>query len=225
MIAFGSTLSPLVFCETLQNKKQKFSINSVDKSKIAIFLGLDAFTALRKKTIPRRIVIFDTKERLQMVQNLQFTKGLNIENAVDYVLNSKIESEPLWIKNIDYVDKILQANIDDNTSFVHLYNTNLYNITQVLTRDAVKKLYRDLILGNIDDKKFLKEIEKIYPKRGKSLEAVLELVDLTKTELFLRFKQAIKLSIGKSDKEVTKIAEKQNVAAFDLRYFLSSLKK
>jgi len=224
MIALGLTCSPLEFCSALKDTKEKYSVNEVTRAKIAVFMTLDTFTKIRQRNIPRKVLIFDTVERLDIVTGLTILKQKTVNTLLPLVLSHEATTPELSLKNRDYVKEIIEKNKDDSTSFLHIYSTNLYDISFAPTRDAIRNLYLAFINGTIDRQKLEREMKQHYPKRGKSLLAVNNLMELLDTDLFKRMQKAIQKAQGKQTKEIEAVASKFEVAPFDLRYFLNTSK-
>lgn len=225
MIALGLTCSPLEFCVALKESKQKYSVSEMTKHPIILFPTLNDFVKMRRRNIPRKILIFDTPERLSTVKGLTVLKQKTVNTLLPAVLKETTESTELSLTVRKYIQEIIDSNKDDNTSFIHVYNTNLYNISFLPTRDIIRKFYMAHLSGEITRDQFTREISSYYPKRGKSLIAVDNLVEIMDTDLFKRMQTALQKAQGnKTTKEIEAIANKYEVAPFDLRYFLSSKK-
>lgn len=224
MIALGLTCSPLEFCIALKDANEKYSVSEMGRHNIIVFPTLNDFVKMRRRNIPRKIIIFDAIERLSTINGLTILKQKTVATLLPMVLDYTKESPDLSLSPRNYVQEIIDQNKDDNISFIHTYNTNLYNISFQPTRDHIRKYYIAYLNSDITLEQFNREIAPFYPKRGKSLIAVDNLVAIMQTDLFKSMQIALQKAQGKSTKEVEEIASKYGVAPFDLRYFLSSKK-
>lgn len=224
MRAAGLSVDPIQFCEFLKEKKIKFSVDSCQE-KTAVFIGTESFNRSRAvcKDGATRLLVFDAKERLQMLTGLPIING-NLSSVWDKVKGLKPVT--IQFKNRDYIKETLDSNKDREGGFLHAYNTNLYRILPKPSREGFKDQFFSLLNGSMSRKDFEKKIRLYPPRRGKSAEAMQALVDLTSTPAFANMQECVREAIGvKKDKDVVAIAQKYDVPAFDLRYVLSTLSK
>jgi hypothetical protein len=223
MIAIGVICDPLLFCKTMRDRKQPFSINTIGPARNVVCTSFAEFIRLNPTVTKKRIIIFDALEKLKTIQNIIMIKNKLATECVNRVIKEN-KHITVSIKNHDYIVETIDKNNDSSISFLHEYNTNLYNITSVATRESIRSLYFSYLHARIPEEKFIKELNALHPKRGKSVEAFLTLKELVNSSLFKKTQEAIKFAKGKHDRELDAIAKTYGIAAFDLRYFLYSNK-
>lgn len=223
MIAVGVICDPLSFCKTMKEKRQPFSVNSIDNAKTVICTSFAEFRRLNPTGTKKRIIIFDALEKLKTIHNIVMIKNKSPVECVNKAITQNTHVS-VSIKNHDYIVETIDKNNDSSISFLHEYNTNLYNITSVSIREAIRTLYFSYLHGRISKEAFEKELNPLHPKRGKSVDAFIALKELVSCDLFKQTQEAIKFAKGKHDRELDKIAKDHGIAAFDLRYFLYSNK-
>lgn len=224
MIATGLTISPIELYEVLKKSKIQYSVNQVGMPNILI-LGLEKFVKLKPSITKQRCLIFDTKERLQTIKGLPILLDKNPNKVVDKIKNLKSISLT-GIENRNYIFEYLEKNKDKEGGFLHLYNTNIYKISQKPSRELIKMLFLSLLNGKISETIFKKEIAKVMPKKGQALIATESLIELSRTESFKNMQECIqKAKTAKHDREIEKLATTYDIAAFDIRYLLSTLKQ
>jgi hypothetical protein len=223
MIAIGVTCDPLSFCKLLKEKRQPFSVNAIETARNVVCTSFAEFRRLNPTSTKKRVIIFDAFEKLKTIQNIVLIKAKSPLECVNKTV-SQNNHVAVSVKNHDYIVETIDKNNDSSISFLHEYNTNLYNITSVSTRESIRTLYFSYLHGRISKETFDKELAPLQPKRGKSVEAYDALHNLVSSHLFKQTQEAIKFARGKHDRELDKIAKDYGIAAFDLRYFIYSNK-
>lgn len=223
MIVVGLVCDPLSFCAGLKRNKQPFTVNSVNGAKNVVCTSFAEFRRLSPNNTKKRMIIFDALEKLKTIENIVLIKTKSIDECVRKSIAANTHVK-VSVKNHDYIVETINKNNDSSISFLHEYNTNLYNITSVSLREVVRGLYFDYLHGRITKENFYREFNPLYPKRGKSVEAFDSLKKLIDDKLFQQTQKAIQISQGKHDRELDKIAKDHGIASFDLRYWLYSNK-
>lgn len=220
MILLGFATDPLNFTRLLPNAA--WSLNALDK-KIALFLGVTAFTALRTPRAPNKVLIFDSREKAESLEGLHYIADIDPQKALAKFKAHNATIKETRVRSRDVIKELIEKNKD--RSFIHLYNTNIYRIKFKYTRDAIKIIYLAYLSGETDRAEFDRQIQNAYPKRGETKEAVDKLVSLTETTQFLNLRTALQevSRIGKD--KVPQVAEKYKIETFDLNYLIANMKK
>lgn len=222
MIIAGSTSSPVEFFQKASRTKMRFSVNDVQSPNI-IITGFENFIKLKPTITNQRCLIFDTQERLESIQGLVIIKDKKVDMILDRFKSLK-HVEITGVVNKNYIFEFLEKNKEDG-GFLDLFSTNLYKVSQKPVREAVRTLFLSLLTSKINPSIFKRDILKIMPKKGKAQTAVEFLLELSGTDLFRNMQECIKKAKNaKNDREIKQLAQQYDVAAYDVRYLLSTLK-
>lgn len=225
MILLGLAADPLLVSQLLPAKT--WALNTLDK-KTCLFVGVAAFVALRQPSTPRRVLVFDNREKAESLIGLTYIPDIDPQKAVqrvkdytDTIKNTSIKKHPVRGNNIDpYILDMILKNKDK--SFIHLYNTNIYGIKFAPTRTTIKNVYLGYLNGEMDRAMFDIQMRAIYPKRGETKEAVDRLMALTTTVSFLNLRDALQAVAKEGLDKIPEIAIRYKIEAFDINYMIAN---
>lgn len=240
-----SQTAPLALWEHLGKKAKKFNLTrkialattpatnlvpAKSKRTIVYFcFGTEAFIKnLRSFSLNRAIVLlFDASEKLAECKNLVHLDSTKpATNKRVLLAMAEAMANNTSVVPIFKTENYIQAALDRNkhSGFLHQFNALFYKIPSKSIRAVIKLNLIAWISGRSTAEAFGKRAIESAPARGKVLETVQALVELVKDDEGVRLQKAV-TEARAANVDVEKLAEDNNVSAYDIRYMLAQLKK
>jgi hypothetical protein len=231
VLLFGPTFNPIGFVLWLKENKIKYSFNHPALlCKNVVFSSVFNLNLKRYKVGSRRIIVFDSIEKLQTIENIRIIGKDNEEYLKNFLLNNQDTgpNEKLVIKPIDYIAETIEINKE--SGLLHKYNTTLYSITTKELREEMRQIvlkYASSVMSKVQLDTLVHNL--LGSRRGRTREVIQEIYDIVTSDEFARIRLSVTTLLKHSaivDRPmVERVSYTNKVEPYDVHYLYSVLSK